>query len=136
MEFLRLGIWHRKYELHPCEPSHLHVRPLPSRLRVPALASLHRLSHHHLDLLLYRHVCEPRASDDNECWVVSNPGGMLHHDYGVCDYAEPDGQRICVDELCMERVDESNRLEQRWICLLRWHVEWCLCCRDSVSPPH
>jgi hypothetical protein len=70
VECSRLDLRHSIDILYPRQPNHLHVRPLPRRLCLRALASLHRLPHHHLASLLCRHVREPRSTQTHQYWPV------------------------------------------------------------------
>jgi hypothetical protein len=91
VESLRLDIRYSVHVIVSRQSDRQHVRPLPSRLYIRALARLRRLYDHHVDVLSRRHVRQPRTPNTDQTRPGPDSVRLLHHYPGVCHYAVADG---------------------------------------------
>jgi hypothetical protein len=119
--------------LHSRKSSSIHVRSLPRWLPLRTLARLHRLSHHLLELLLHRHVRQPRTTYAHHYRIGVDIGGSVHHDNSVRCHAFKDGDGTREQFVRMERLAERYGVAERRLRILRRDAEWGLCRWDAVS---
>jgi hypothetical protein len=91
VESFRLDIRCSVYVVFSRQSDRQHVRPLPSRLYIRALARLRRLYDHHVGVLSCCHVRQPRTPNSEQNRSGPDSVRLLHHYPGLCHYAVADG---------------------------------------------
>jgi hypothetical protein len=135
VELLRLGLRQRLHVLHSRKSGSIHVRSLPRWLPLRTLARLHRLPHHLLDVLLHRHVRQPRPTYAHHHRISVDIGGCVHHDNSVRGHAFEDRDGTREQFVRVERLAKRYRVAERRLRILRRNAEWGLCGWDTVSSP-